>query len=297
MLYLVEGNGWITCQKNCRVAVLKCPGIPWQCGSLSHGGWSSLVQIMTLETRTFGVAGSVPRHGSSPVPMLPLLQLPQRGWLGFHCTGCRTVWVGVTQVALALWGIGCIEQVHLAQWQATPASCSMASHSSILAWKIPWTEEPGRLQSMGLQRVGKDWVKYIYLNPGLQLLAFMARGSYATSRCHFCDLGRKNGGRIKGKRPGPLSCLFCQENPGFPRTSNQDASSCSSWAKVRPYDHQSCKGVWDIFLVDVWLSQADSVVRRKREETLDEHLSESALSSEPPVCHITSRSIQVLCPA
>ena len=33
----------------------------------------------------------------------------------------------------------------------------MATHSSTLAWKIPWTEEPGRLQSMGLQRVGHDW--------------------------------------------------------------------------------------------------------------------------------------------
>ena len=33
----------------------------------------------------------------------------------------------------------------------------MAPHSSTLAWKIPWTEEPGRLQSMGLQRVGYDW--------------------------------------------------------------------------------------------------------------------------------------------
>ena len=32
----------------------------------------------------------------------------------------------------------------------------MATHSSILAWKIPWTEEPGRLQSMGPQRVGHD---------------------------------------------------------------------------------------------------------------------------------------------
>jgi len=29
----------------------------------------------------------------------------------------------------------------------------MAIHSSILAWRIPWTEEPGRLQSMGLQRI------------------------------------------------------------------------------------------------------------------------------------------------
>ena len=31
-----------------------------------------------------------------------------------------------------------------------------AAHSSILAWKIPWTEEPGRLQSRGLQRIGHD---------------------------------------------------------------------------------------------------------------------------------------------
>ena len=33
----------------------------------------------------------------------------------------------------------------------------MATHSSILAWKIPWAEEPGGLQSMGLQRVRHDW--------------------------------------------------------------------------------------------------------------------------------------------
>ena len=34
-----------------------------------------------------------------------------------------------------------------------PPEKEMATHSSILAWKIPWTEEPGGLQSMGLQRV------------------------------------------------------------------------------------------------------------------------------------------------
>ena len=33
----------------------------------------------------------------------------------------------------------------------------MATHSSILAWEIPWTEEPGGLKSMGSQRVGHDW--------------------------------------------------------------------------------------------------------------------------------------------
>ena len=39
----------------------------------------------------------------------------------------------------------------------------MAPHSSTLAWKIPWTEEPGRLQSMGLRRVGHDWATSLSL--------------------------------------------------------------------------------------------------------------------------------------
>ena len=37
-----------------------------------------------------------------------------------------------------------------------PLEKGMAPHSSTLAWKIPWTEKPGRLQSMGSQRVGHD---------------------------------------------------------------------------------------------------------------------------------------------
>ena len=37
-----------------------------------------------------------------------------------------------------------------------PLEKGTATHSGILAWRIPWTEEPGRLQSMGLQRVGHD---------------------------------------------------------------------------------------------------------------------------------------------
>ena len=37
-----------------------------------------------------------------------------------------------------------------------PLEEEMATHSSILAWRIPWTEKPGRLQSMGSQKVGHD---------------------------------------------------------------------------------------------------------------------------------------------
>ena len=38
----------------------------------------------------------------------------------------------------------------------------MATHSSILAWKFPWIEEPGKLQFMGLQRAGKNWASDIF---------------------------------------------------------------------------------------------------------------------------------------
>ena len=46
-------------------------------------------------------------------------------------------------------------QVRSPGWE-DPLEKEMATHSSILAWRIPWTEEPGRLQSMGSQRVGHD---------------------------------------------------------------------------------------------------------------------------------------------
>ena len=50
-----------------------------------------------------------------------------------------------------------------------PLEKEMATHSSILAWRIPWMEEPGGLQSMGSQRVGHDWTSSIHFT-SLQLL-------------------------------------------------------------------------------------------------------------------------------
>ena len=46
-------------------------------------------------------------------------------------------------------------QVHSLGWE-DPLEKEMAIHSSILVWRIPWTEEPGELLSMELQRVGND---------------------------------------------------------------------------------------------------------------------------------------------
>ena len=45
--------------------------------------------------------------------------------------------------------------------QEDPLEKEMATHSSTLAWKIPWTEDPGKLQSMGSQRAGHNWMTSI----------------------------------------------------------------------------------------------------------------------------------------
>ena len=51
-----------------------------------------------------------------------------------------------------------IQETHfLSLGQEDPLEKGMAAHSSTLAWRIPWTEKPGRLQSVGSQRVGHEW--------------------------------------------------------------------------------------------------------------------------------------------
>ena len=66
-------------------------------------------------------------------------------------------------------------QVQSLGWE-DPLEKEMATHSSTLAWKIPWTEEPGRLRSMGWQRVGD--IKY-----HLKALCVANYVDYAKSIC------------------------------------------------------------------------------------------------------------------
>ena len=76
------------------------------------------------------------------------------------------------------WGCKPITQLkihlHLSDFVSPSADSStleMATHSSSLAWKIPWTEEPGRLQSTGLQRVRHDWAPtHIHKKENMQIL-------------------------------------------------------------------------------------------------------------------------------
>ena len=63
-------------------------------------------------------------------------------------------WPGEFQGLYSPWG--CKESDTTERLSLSPLEKEMAIHSSTLAWKIPWTEEPGRLQSMGSQRVGHN---------------------------------------------------------------------------------------------------------------------------------------------
>ena len=67
---------------------------------------------------------------------------------------------------------GSLECFYLAyvvwSWLFPELGKEMATHSSILALKIPWTEDPGRLQSMGSQRVGHDWATSIWKERALE---------------------------------------------------------------------------------------------------------------------------------
>ena len=60
-------------------------------------------------------------------------------------------------VAQMVKSLPAVQETHIQSlgWEG-PLEEGMATHSRVLAWKIPWTEEPGRLQSMGSQKVGHN---------------------------------------------------------------------------------------------------------------------------------------------
>ena len=81
----------------------------------------------------------------------------------------------------------------------------MATHSSTLAWKIPWTEEPGRLQSMGSQRVGHLLSDFTFtfhfhalekeMATHSSVLAWRISGMWSLVGCHLW--GRTESERLK----------------------------------------------------------------------------------------------------
>ena len=77
-------------------------------------------------------------------------------------------WAWTCQLGTALWSSpGTCVLPNLWDKIKHPSALGSATHSSILAWRIPWTEEPGGLQSMGLPRVRLDWVAFIHFSLAL----------------------------------------------------------------------------------------------------------------------------------
>ena len=121
-------------------------------------------------------------------------------------------------------------QVQSLGWE-DPLEKKMAIHSSTIAWKIPWTEEPDRQQSMGSQRVRHDWA--IFTTSQSKFVQFLLY--YLV--CHFSKELAKHGSRKSDKDENILipmfilkikweinifllvDCIFLLENCGFPMIS------------------------------------------------------------------------------
>ena len=95
--------------------------------------------------------------------------------------------------------------------QEDPLQKEMATHSSILAWRIPWTEEPGGLQPMGSQRVGHDWVTNtaFLIALGHGTLCFSQQALSRTSDIVTFRLGYKTASPVKGIKTGHLRHHMC----------------------------------------------------------------------------------------
>ena len=101
--------------------------------------------------------------------------------------------------------------------QEDPLEKEMATHSSSLAWKILWTEEPGRLQSMGSQTVGHDWATSLIPCFGLWFTSYLGLPYSSNSKESACNAGDLDSipgsGRSSGEGNGNPLQYSCLENP------------------------------------------------------------------------------------
>ena len=82
-----------------------------------------------------------------------------------------------------------------------PLEEGMGTHSSILVWRIPWTEEPGRLQSMELQRVRRDWAtKYThtYIHTHTHTHTHTHIHTHTHTHTHTRETGEQRGEKRRG---------------------------------------------------------------------------------------------------
>ena len=101
---------------------------------------------------------------------------PKLPWCIFHVR--FRYWAGASLVAQMVKNLPALWETHI--WslgQEDLLEKGMATHSSILAWRIPWTEEPGGLQSSKSQRVKEDWVTNTFTFLGTEYGVWLVPGA------------------------------------------------------------------------------------------------------------------------
>ena len=107
-------------------------------------------------------------------------------------------------------------------WE-TPLEKGMAIHSSILAWRLPWMEKPGRLQSTGSKRVRHNWATLL----SLSFFLFIVAHSYTSALLFLTSICRllKPGVNIGSKQVLPLFC--CHPHPLLQKLPSSLLLPCS----------------------------------------------------------------------
>ena len=149
------------------------------------------------------------------------------------------------------------------RWE-DPLEEGMGTHSSILAWRIPWTEEPGGLQSMGSQRVRHDWSNLACTNAQAALEHKAKPAIHTLHYNSYCpiELDWKNIASPHPRGPfkiildtGPwLSCNSRWRLESPPRLQHEQSGGQPPWrAKSSPF---FCRALAVTFLASIinWLS-------------------------------------------
>ena len=156
---------WVSCQV---AQTVKCLSA-MQETQVRSLGWEDPLEkemaahssILAWKTPWTAEPGRLPSMGSQRVghdwTLLLSVAKPSKSFMG-HLINC-----GVSLVVQMVKCLSAMQetQVRSLGWE-DPLEKEMAGHSSILAWKIPWTAEPGRLLSMGSQRVGHSWATSLH---------------------------------------------------------------------------------------------------------------------------------------
>ena len=124
----------------------------------------------------------------------------------------------------------------------------MATHSNILAWRIPRTEEPGGLQSTGSQRVGHDWATSITMNVLFPVRFFFWESEFTDANLGYSsnELGYKDGisglsvcesKNIKGLPESPLPLFFLRLESVWPFSRKAQHDPVTNLWRQEPRAH------------------------------------------------------------